>query len=216
MWTLLDHDAALLARVGAIGSATSVTCVQGDLETEGVEATTEAHVVTCSALLDILPKPVVHRLVRACAAASCGAYFALTYDGRIAWSSDDDADANDDDPDDAMIRETVNSHQRRNQGHRTALGPTAAAVADQLFRSEGYTTWRVQSPWHLTAADRELAHRLVDGWERASIELSRGPEVERRIRAWAERRRRATQASGMLLTVGHEDLLALPPAAGMA
>ena len=163
--------------------------------------------MTCSALLDIVSERWLRQWVRTCARAGCGAYFALTYDGVIRW-----LDAGD--PDDEMIRIAVNAHQRRDQGRRTALGPEAAVVAERLFRSEGYRTWRMPSAWHLTGADRELACALIDGWARAALELAAEEEEVHRIRSWADRRRETTRDPATRLTVGHDDVLALPSVPG--
>ena len=204
-WTLLDHNAELLRRAHVVESAESVTHIHGDLDDGGIRATAETDLVTCSALLDLVSERWLRRLVRTCRDTSCGGYFALSYNGVIRWLDDGD-------PDDQLIRDVITAHQQRDRGQNTALGPTAAAVAEELFRSKGYRTWRVPSPWRLTTADNELARALVDGWERAALELVGSSEGVRRIRAWAGRRRQTTRDSAMSLTVGHDDLLVLPGA----
>ncbi len=214
-WTLVDHDAALLARAGTAGTTAEVRCVQGDLAAAGLPAVAQADLVTCSALLDLVPEDWLDRLARACRAAGCGAYLALTYDGVMQWSAAGSGGGGPGaaaDPDDAAIREAVNAHQRRDRGPATALGPDAAAAAETLLRAVGYRTWRLPSPWRLGPAERALALALIDGWEEAALDLSPLPAEARRIRAWAVRRRR-TAASGFELTVGHQDVLALPPSA---
>ena len=211
-WTLIDHDADLLARAEAAGTTAEVRCVQGDLTEAGLPAVAQADLVTCSALLDLVTEDWLDRLARACRAAGCGAYLALTYDGAMQWSaaaSGDDGPGGAGDPDDAAIREAVNAHQRRDRGPATALGPDAAAAAETLLRAVGYRTWRLPSPWRLGPAERALALALIDGWEEAALDLSPPPAEARRIRAWAWRRRR-TAAGRFGLAVGHQDVLALP------
>lgn len=215
-WTLVDHDAELLARAGAAGTAVEVRCVHGDLTEAGLRAAAQADLVTCSALLDLVTEDWLGRLARACRAAGCGAYLALTYDGVMQWSaaeSGDDGPGGAGDPGDAAIREAVNAHQRRDRGPATALGPAAAAAAAARFRAVGYRTWRLPSPWRLGPGDRALALALIDGWEDAALDLSPPPAAARRIRAWAQRRRQTAAAGRFELTVGHQDLLALPPPA---
>ena len=203
-WTLLDHDADLLARAAAAAEpAQQVTCVRGDLAHEGIAAVADAHLVTCSALLDLLGAAWLRRLARACSAASCGVLLALTYDGTMRW----EADA----ADDELIQRLVNAHQRREQQPEPALGPDAAPAAEALLAVEGYRTWRSPSPWRLGPADAALARELVDGWERAAMEMAAGDEEARRIRAWAAARSRTIAGGRFRLTVGHQDLLALPP-----
>lgn len=215
-WTLVDHDADLLARAGAAGTDAEVRCVHGDLTEAGLPAAAQADLVTCSALLDLVTEDWLDRLARACRAAGCGAYLALTYDGVMEWSADGsggDGPATASDAEDAAIRDAVNAHQRRDRGPATALGPAAAAAAEARFRTVGYRTWRLPSPWRLGPEDRALALALIDGWEDAALDLSPPPAAARRIRAWAQRRRRTAAAGGFELTVGHQDLLALPPPA---
>ncbi len=212
-WTLVDHDADLLARAGA--AAAEVRCVHGDLAAAGLPAVGQADLVTCSALLDLVPEDWLRRLARACRAAGCGAYLALTYDGVMQWSAagSNDGPGEAADPDDAAIRDAVNAHQRRDRGPATALGPDAAAAAEALLRGVGYRTWRLPSPWRLGPGDRALALALIDGWENAALDLSPPPAEARRISAWAQRRRQTAAAGRFELTVGHQDLLALPPPA---
>ena len=204
-WTLLDHDADLLARAAAAAEPRQqVTCVRGDLAHEGLAAVADAHLVTCSALLDLVTADWLRRLARACRAASCGVLLALTYDGTMHW----EADA----VDDELIRRLVNAHQRRKQHPEPALGPDAAPAAEALLAAEGYRTWRSPSPWRLGPADAALARELVAGWERASLEMAVEPEEATSVRAWAAHRRRTIAGSRFRLVVGHQDLLALPRA----
>jgi len=201
-WTLLDHDADLLAQAKGVEQVRCLKRLHGNLEDDGLEAIREADLVTCAAVLDLVPEKWLRQLVQSCGAAMCGAFVALTYDGVIRWSPDD--------PDDELVREAVNAHQRRDQGAVCALGPAASMLAETLFKSEGYRTRLLPSPWRLDVRDGELARALVDGWEHAALELVGQSDLFDRISAWADRRRRATLRE-FTLTVGHQDLLALPP-----
>ena len=215
-WTLLDHDADLLARAAAVAEpAQQVTCVRGDLARDGLAAVADAHLVTCSALLDLVTAGWLRRLARACRASSCGVLLALTYDGGMRWDADSGPQpgaAEPDAVDDELIRRLVNAHQRRAQHPEPALGPDAAPTAETLLAAEGYRTWRSPSPWRLGPADAALARELVAGWERAALEMAAGDEEARRIQAWAAARRRTIAGGRFQLEVGHQDLLALPPA----
>lgn len=204
-WTLLDHDAGLLARAAAPDPAHEVTHVQGDLAREGLAAVADAHLVTCSALLDLVSAGWLRNLARACRAASCGVLLALTYDGTMRWQV---AAAGD-----ALIERLVNAHQRRGRQPEPALGPDAAPAAAALLAAEGYRTTLRPSPWRLEPVDAALAGELVAGWERAALEMAGGPEEAGQIRAWASLRRETIAGGVFELTVGHQDLLALPPVA---
>jgi hypothetical protein len=162
----------------------------------------EADLVTCAAVLDLVSEKWLRQLVQSCRVALCGAFVALTYDGSIRWSPDD--------PDDELVRGVVNAHQCRDQGAVCALGPAASALAETLFKVEGYRTRLLPSPWRLDVSDGELVRALVDGWEHAALEFVGQSNRSGRINAWADRRRQATLGN-FTLTVGHQDLLALPP-----
>ena len=214
-WTLVDHDAGLLERAAA-PEGVEVTRVVGDLAGRGLEAIREsrAHLVTASALLDLVSKDWLGALAAACRDAGSAALFALSYDGGIQWQVAQDEPRPDDDPDDGIIRRSVNAHQRRDKGLGGALGPLAGLTAEMTFRAAGYRVWLLPSPWRLGPADAELARALVRGWETAAVEQLRAAAddeaaVARRVRAWAERRCATISSGGFGLMVGHLDLLAL-------
>lgn len=200
-WTLVDHDAVLLSHVAAPSGDVRVRAVQGDLASAGLEEVGRAHLVTASALLDLVSESWLVALVDVCALSRSGALFALTYDGTIEWSDGDD-------PLDALVRDAVNTHQRRDKGLGPALGPTATGIAEALFRQRGYRTWRSPSPWHVGAREVELARTLVAGWASAAAEER--PQHAADVRQWAERRQVTVSQRRFELVVGHEDLLALP------
>ena len=212
-WVLVDHDPDHLRTVGHAevpASVRSVRVVPGDLVNDGLAAILHADLVTASALLDLVSEAWLRRVVDACADAGRGAHFALSYDGEMQWSAGGNPGGQREaDPDDALVRDAVNTHQTGDKGLGPALGPAAGAVAERLFRGARYTTRLLPSPWRLGAADGPLVRRLIAGWEAAAATLR--PADASRIHAWAERRR-ATVADGRFtLRVGHRDLLALPP-----
>ncbi len=214
-WTLLDHDPDLLAQAGASPFVRIVNRVSGDLAAQGLAEVRDAHIVTGAALLDLVSKDWLRRLAKACRSSSSGAYFALTYNGEIQWSVGEGHGVQDEDPDDTLIRQAVNAHQRGDKGLGPALGPMASQVAQAFFQAAGYRTWLMPSAWRLGAADAELARVLIDGWERAALELEARQADDladhaRRVRVWAERRRQTIDSGDFVLTVGHMDLLALP------
>ena len=199
-WTLVDHDAALLARVEAPRGDVTVKPVQGDLAGVGLEEVGRAHLVTASALLDLVSESWLGAVVDACVGARCGALFALTYDGTIEWAEGD--------PFDARVRDAVNDHQRRDKGLGPALGPTAARTAEEMFSRRGYRTWLSPSAWRLGPKEVALAHALVEGWATAAAEER--PAQADDVTLWVERRRATVGRSDLDVLVGHQDLLALP------
>lgn len=201
-WTVVDHDPDLLDLIVDPRPDCTVRRVVGDLADEGLDAVDAVHLVTASALLDLVSRRWLEALCRRCAGTGAAAYFALSYDGRVVWDEPDD--------DDDFVLAAVNRHQRREKGLGGALGPEAPEVAEALFRDAGYATWLRPSPWRLSAPeDTALAHRLVDGWVEAAFEME--PSAEARVRSWARRRRDDLARGRTGLRVGHLDLLALPP-----
>ena len=200
-WTLLDHDADLLARIRAPQRDVTIQPLRGDLSVEGLAEVPRAHLVTASALLDLVSEAGLRACVDACANAGCAGLFALTYDGTIEWSSDEE-------PLDAVVRDAVNDHQRRDKGLGSALGPMAAVLAEELFRRRGYRTWLLPSPWRIGPTDAAVARALVSGWVAAAAEQR--PYEADALRGWAERREAVVARGDFGVVVGHLDLLALP------
>ena len=202
-WTLVDHDPDLLTRItdSPFEEATAYRVV-ADLSVLGHRLVHTAHLVTASALLDLVSGAWLEALVHACRAASCGALFALTYDGRIEWSPAD--------PDDALVRDAVNEHQMGDKGLGPALGPEATAAAERHFLAAGFDVHVASSPWRLGPTDAALIVALLQGWVAAATEQR--PSDSALIRAWAARRWEDVRAARITLEVGHFDLLALPQA----
>ena len=140
-WTLVDRDEDLLARATA-PDGVEVKRLVGDLADAGLEAIRDSDVdlATGSALLDLVSRDWLRGLAEACRDARCAALFALTYDGTIQWTAADGRRPADD-PDDALVRRAVNSHQRRDKGLGPALGPMVGLMAETLFREAGYRAW---------------------------------------------------------------------------
>ncbi len=208
-WTLVDHDAGLLGRAVSPGPHCRLCRQHGDLADRGLEAVASAHLVTGSALLDLVSEAWLRRLVNVCKQAERAAYFALSYDGEFHFfSTASGAPTADVDPDDELVREAVSAHQLSDKGLGPALGPAAGRVAEELFRRAGYRTCLQPSVWQLGLADAALALALVDGWRQAASQER--PASRRRIEAWAGRRRITIERRSFELSVGHTDLLALP------
>ena len=128
--------------------------------------------------------------------------FSLSYNGDIRWSIED--------PDDVIVRDAVNEHQRRIKGLGRALGPEAAIVARTLFMEFGYDVLLRSTPWRLSGLkDQDLTLALVRGWIEAAVEVL--PNSVELIHAWGNRRCEEVRGNEYELEVGHYDLLALPP-----
>jgi len=206
-WLLVDRDAALLARVPACSDR--LTCT---LETRQVDLSTlneavkirifdDRALVTASALLDLVSRDWLRSLADRCHEGGAAVLFALSYDGRIRCSPDD--------PDDEVIRELVNRHQRIDKGFGPALGPDATSYAEQCLASLGYHVQRERSDWVLPPESHDLQRQLIEGWARAAAEIA--PARSASIDDWRGRRLTHVDANRSHLVVGHEDLAAWLP-----
>jgi len=205
-WTLVDHDAGLLARVTLQHRpAPTLRRVEGTLEHEGLATIADVDLVTASALLDLVTASWLDELVERVVAGQRGALFALSYSGDVQWQGVAD-------PDDAWMASVVNRHQQGEKPMGRALGPEAVPHAARAFERRGYHCVVAESPWVLDPAqspdDLGLALAWLEGWVAAAHQLE--PAETSRIDGWAERRRQAMRTGQAGVRIGHFDLLALP------
>lgn len=159
------------------------------------------HLVTASALLDLVSESWLRALAAHCAAEGAAALFALTYNGRSSCVPAE--------PEDDMVRELLNRHQKRDKGlGGPAAGPDSVACAERCFAEAGYRVLREPSDWRLGPADAAMQRLLVEGWAQAGIEAA--PEHTRTIASWCTRRLAHIDAGRSRVVVGHDDLAALP------
>ncbi|WP_137920069.1 class I SAM-dependent methyltransferase [Hydrogenophaga sp. 2FB] len=207
-WLMVDHDAALLRRIpwdfsGAGFQASTVrqqTDLARQLDTLPWHA---AHLVTASALLDLVSAEWLQRLVAHAIAARAALLFALSVDGRHQWTPQD--------PHDATVDRLFRAHQRRDKGFGPALGADAIAACRRALRAAGYRVFTTSSDWVLDGHEQPqaaaLQRALIGGMAAAAREQD--PASQATLQAWCERRQAAVADSR--LRVGHVDLLALPP-----
>ncbi|MFO7858184.1 MAG: class I SAM-dependent methyltransferase [Ectothiorhodospiraceae bacterium] len=200
-WTLVDQDRDLLERAQPPLPAVTLERRVADLVREPLPPVPSPHLVTTAALLDLVSGPWLETLAARCRELASAVLLTLSVDGRIRWQP---ADA-----DDALVRDCISRHQGRDKGFGPALGPVSGAVAEAAFRDQGYRAWLSPSPWRIGPEQAALQAALLAGWHAAARETA--PQHAARLDAWAERRRRAIDAGIVTLTVGHVDLLALPP-----
>jgi hypothetical protein len=200
-WLLLDEDATLLADVGGLTSPFETRPMNlGTLDPAIFEG---RHLVTASALLDLVSETWLRSLAAHCHAISAAGLFALTYNGESRCSPVE--------PEDDVVRELMNRHQRSNdKGFGRAAGPDAVDVAALCFSEAGYRVQRASSDWILPPDALELQRQLVEGWAEAATEIAPGESAM--IRSWQSRRLEHIDAGQSRIIVCHEDLAALPPA----
>jgi len=224
-WRLVDHDPALLAAAPAAlarwaeaegyawrGSGDGAIGIAGlgfsaEVTLEALDLANDLHrlalagtqLVTASALLDLVSAAWLATLVRLARDARAAMLFALSVDGRVAWSPAD--------PSDAAIHRLFDAHQRRDKGFGPALGRQAPALASRLMDDAGYLVQQASSDWAVEGSDAMLA-AMIDGTAEAAKEQAL-PSGRPAVDAWRARRhamRRSTR-----LEVGHIDLFAALP-----
>lgn len=213
-WTLVDHDAALLAAaLGRLAAWSDAASREGDVLTlrKGVARLTieariadlaatplpvAAELVTCSALLDLVSAAWLARFAAELRAAGACCHAALTYDGTERWEPPH--------PLDAGVHAAFLSHMRRDKGFGPALGGAAAEAALAAFGDAGFSVVSGASAWRLGgAADAALMAETAAGIASAAAET--GALTPGDAATWAAARRAATAAS-----IGHLDLFAVP------
>ncbi len=143
--------------------------------------------VVCSALLDLVSASWFERLFDRVRVA----FFAcLNVDGRDTWLPRD--------PLDTRVRTAFRRDQFRDKGFGRALGPGAAAFALRSLAARGYVTASAPSDWHVPRTALRMQRALIDG--RGAGDLR-----------WQEMRLRQALRGRLAITIGHRDILALPP-----
>jgi hypothetical protein len=205
-WVLHDRDPELLALAAvdrpadAEGSEVAVEIRLSDVTQLDADDLGGATLITASALLDLLTRDELLRVIHACVGAGCPVLFALSVSGRVQLLPAD--------PLDARIGAAFNAHQRRMTLRGRLLGPDAVEAAVEGFRSSGAEVAVRPSPWRLGATDGDLAAEWLNGWIDAACE--KAPELAPEADAYRRRRLREAAAGALAVTVGHVDLLVLP------
>ncbi len=177
-WRAIDRDPTLLAhlphdvdaRCAELGALEDPTLFSGQ------------HLVTASALLDLVSKEWLAALAQRCQEAKAAVLFALSYDGRFScWPEETE---------DETIRELFNTHQRNNdKGFGRAAGPDAASATVSALERVGYSVRHETSDWELMPDEDAMQRELISGWAEAAAEAE--PRLGRVIRNWLARRLRA-------------------------
>jgi hypothetical protein len=224
-WLCVDRDLELLAEVPArmsswralgtceVTTARRVCVLRGSgvrcqIETERMDLGASCdprifsgrHLVTASALLDLVSETWMQALAARCRQSGAAAVlFALTYNGRSHCSPEEQEDD--------AIRDLVNRHQKTNdRGFGPAAGPDAGACAARCLAAAGYHVQREASDWVLSPDQGTLQRLLLEGWAAAALDIA--PDRAAMIRSWLRRRLAHVEAKGSSIVVCHEDLAA--------
>jgi hypothetical protein len=158
------------------------------------------HLVTASALLDLVSDRWLRTLAERCRDAGAAVLFTLTYDGRSRPSPGE--------PEDDRVRDLLNRHQKNDKGFAPAAGPDAVECAARAFAQVGYHVERASSDWVLSPDVPQLQRQLMEGWAHAAIEIA--PEEAAWVREWLMRRVAHVDAGRSHVVVCHEDIAAWP------
>jgi hypothetical protein len=158
------------------------------------------HLVTGSALLDLVSDDWLRVLVTRCRETAALVLFPLIYDGTMSCEPAESDDEH-------MLR-FFNEHQQTDKGFGPALGPQAAPRAVKTLTEAGYQTLCDRSDWVLTPAAEAVQRHLIEGWSEAALLIK--PEHADWVAEWLARRLRHLAAGRSRLIVGHLDVAAFP------
>jgi hypothetical protein len=206
-WVLHDRDADLLA-VAAVdvpgpaadGAEVAVETRVSDVTLLRPDDFVGATLVTASALLDLLTRDELARLIHTWAGARCPVLLTLSVCGRVRLLPAD--------PLDASIAAAFDAHQRRMTPRGRLLGPDAVEAAVEGFRRLGAEVEVRPSPWRLGPAENKLIAAWLTGWVDAACEQE--PGLALIAERYRHRRQTEAAAGALAVTVDHADLLVWP------
>lgn len=216
-WRLIDHNPELLM------AARTSLCKWADIATESdggsislskdgrhievyfcqkdlasnLEAMIEPRgIAAASAFFDLTSAAWIARFVNAAATARAIVYGTLIYNGAETRQPPHPADL--------PMLAAFHTHQGRDKGFGRSSGPKAASVLEANLLQEGYILKEGDSTWRLQSGDRGIIEALAQGSANAVRELDLFDDSA--IDDWRVSRERAETC-----TIGHVDILAVPP-----
>lgn len=202
-WTLLDHDARLLAE--AVPPPVPQTRITIEVRTAEIgdlgrvlEAvrTQRPLLVTCSALLDLLTADQIHALCEAAVDARAACLFSLSVTG--------EASVRPARQDDDLLHRAFAAHQRR----AGLAGAHGAAIAADTLSAAGFLVSTADTSWRLDAGQHRLVNRFLA--DRVAAAIEQEPGLQAVALPWLAERQQQLQSGRLDVTVGHRDVLALP------
>jgi SAM-dependent methyltransferase len=213
-WILVDADAALLddafGRTAAWarrhhfaatveGEELLVSTPHGlwrmkavvhDLAAVPASGCDDADAVVCSALLDLVSASWLSRLS---GKLTVPLLACLTVDGRDVWRPRH--------PFDALVLAAFRRDMQRDKGFGPALGTSVSSALA--------VTASAPSDWRIPRTALAMQRALIDGT--ADAARNARPAQAAAITAWQEARLRQALRGRLAITIGHRDILALPP-----
>src|SRR6185295_2716566 len=154
-WVLHDLDEDLLEAAAANppshacdGSGVTVETRTSDVTCLRLEELADAALIAASALLDLLTREELDRLIDVCVETTCPVLLSLSVVGRVELRPAD--------PLDFRLASAFNAHQRRMTARGRLLGPDAVEAARADFRNHGARVFIRPTPWRLGGAESRL------------------------------------------------------------
>ncbi len=219
-WTLIDADAALLddafGRTAAWARRHGFAATMPDrallvhtprglwrmqalpLDLAALPALPAADAVLCSALLDLVSPAWLEHLIDGLRVPMLAF---LSVDGRATWLPMHRHDA--------IVHAAFRHDQRRDKGFGRALGATAPSIALRALAARGFHTASAPSDWHIPRAALGIQRALIESTANAARNAA--PSHAAAIAMWTEARLRQAMRARLAITIGHRDILAIPP-----
>lgn len=197
-WLCIDHDPVLLERLEATkpeGIAVETRCL--DLAAGLDDVPIEPGVgVTAAALLDLTSRSWLDHLAGCC--RDVAVLMTLSVDGNMTWSPGH--------PLDGPIDAAFWRHQRTDKGFGPSLGADASRYLHERLEASGHKVSLGKSDWVFSAKDSAILVPLLEGIANAAIEAG----ADQPVGSWLDHRLKDVHEGRLTMTVGHDDLLALP------
>lgn len=208
-WLAVDRNPVLLEKLAARMSHWTmpldcqIRARQLDLGSlEAANVIAGRHLVTGSALLDLVSEAWLRSLASQCRAAGAVLLFTISYNGRFSCIPEE--------PEDGLVLDLFNRHQRAATGlGGPAAGPDSVEIAARCFADAGYDVDRAPSDWNLGPAESALQRLLIEAWAQPAAEMA--PERASAIDSWRTRRLEHVDVGRSKLVVGHTDIAAWLP-----
>jgi hypothetical protein len=196
-WVHLDHDPAI-SRSLPLPDDTMI--IDDSVEALARLLSSRSggrRLVTCSALLDVLTTAQLYAVCNAVIDNHVPALFSLTVTGSLSVAPDD--------PDDQLLLNAFNDHQRRAGG----AGPDASSLAADALQAGGFRVLCQETPWQLTASSGPAFVEQVLQ-ERVDAAVAQDRTLAPAAARWFESRRAQLARGSLWIDLGHCDMLALP------
>lgn len=203
-WILLDHDRELLEQAVAAAREEGADVVPVLAGVEELGRVLSEHpgtrrLVTCSALLDLLTREQLRELARVLSEAGVPALLALTVDGEVLIDPPHHLDPS--------VLGAFEDHQHRGE----LAGTDAVRLAAEALQERAMVVDVTPTPWWIS--DQAWARPLLERFlaDRADAAVEHRPDLTAEAHAWLRTRLVDCARGRLRATVGHADVLGLPP-----